>query len=220
MTHKINIAIPKPCNQDWQAMTVADKSRFCDSCQKNVFDFTKSSDREIVIAFNKNNNLCGRFNASQLNRDLIIPKEKKPFWSAIAATVIAFLGLGNQETHAQSEAKKTEQTDKKVLTDEANSNLSNPQDEFYGVVVDEKGAPIPDVNIRLKGSKKFISSNFDGSFKIKACIGDTLIFTHFRSEYKEITLLNSSKNKIFVKMQKAKVVITAGMIIYNTKDED
>jgi hypothetical protein len=163
MTHKINIAIPKPCNQDWQSMTVVDKSRFCDSCQKNVFDFTKASDREIVMAFNKNNNLCGRFNASQLNRDLILPKEKKPFWTAIAATVIAFLGLGNQEANAQKNVK-IEQNQKKIID---NITFLDEKVEVSGSVVDNENNPLSNVSI-LISRIEIGKSDENGKFSILA----------------------------------------------------
>jgi len=74
MNRKISISIPKPCHENWQKMTTLEKGRFCDSCQKQVFDFTKSSDREILRKFNLEENICGRFLKTQLERDIVVPK--------------------------------------------------------------------------------------------------------------------------------------------------
>ncbi len=220
MKYKINISIPKPCNQNWESMTITDKTRFCSSCQKNVFDFSKSSDREIVNAYNKDNNLCGRFNESQLNRDLIITKEKKTFWTAIAAAIIAFLGLGSLDVQAQNEVLKIEQTDEKELTTETDAIISNQESEFSGVIIDEKGMAIPGVSIKIKEKKTNTSSDFYGKFKIKANMGDVLVFTSIGLITKEITLVSSSKNKIFVtlKFDELEIFKVGGIMFANDED--
>ena len=47
-----------------------------------------------------------------------------------------------------------------------------------GVVIDNNGSPIPGVNIQIKGTVKGTSTNFDGSFKIKADANEILVFTY------------------------------------------
>jgi hypothetical protein len=44
--------------------------KFCESCQKEVIDFTTMSDAEIILFFKNNKDKCGSFKASQLNRNL------------------------------------------------------------------------------------------------------------------------------------------------------
>ena len=76
MAEPLQISIPQPCHESWEEMTPTEKGRFCAACQKQVHDFTKSSDREIAQHFKNNKNVCGRFAATQLERDIIIQQQK------------------------------------------------------------------------------------------------------------------------------------------------
>lgn len=83
-------------------MTPVEKGRFCSSCQKVVHDFTKSSDKEITAILNADKTACGSFLNTQLNRKLVIPKEKSTVWMAASAGVVSFLALGTTEAVAQT----------------------------------------------------------------------------------------------------------------------
>ncbi|NJM79378.1 MAG: hypothetical protein HC854_06780 [Flavobacterium sp.] len=74
---KLNISIPKPCHENWDKMLPDEKGKFCQSCAKTVFDFTKNSADEIVSIFEKNKTekICGRFRTAQLeNIKIEIPE--------------------------------------------------------------------------------------------------------------------------------------------------
>ena len=146
---KINISIPKPCHENWEGMTNVEKGKFCNSCQKKVFDFTNASDREIVKAFEQNNQLCGRFLNTQLNRDLIKPKERKSLW--FVATIVSLLGIGTNETTAQ-EPVKTEQTPEHNIVGKI-AYVKPKEIEISGVVLDENKLPLPGANVIVKGKK-------------------------------------------------------------------
>ncbi|MEN2399907.1 carboxypeptidase-like regulatory domain-containing protein [Flavobacterium sp. MC2016-06] len=199
MTSKIKISIPEPCHENWLEMSPSQKGRFCSNCQKNVIDFTKASDREIVLAYNENENLCGRFNNYQLNRDLIITKEKKSLWVIAAASVIAFLGLGNQSAKAQ-EKPKIEQTDNKQSNSDSATKTNSDKEikQYNGVVYDDTKMPFPAVNISIKGTKNITQTNFDGEFSIKAKKGDILIFSSIG--FNDIEIKLKSNSKLIVKM--------------------
>lgn len=81
MAKKIQISVPVPCHENWDAMTPAEKGKFCGSCQKQVVDFSNMSDREIAQFFKKpsTGSVCGRFMNDQLDRDIDIPKKRIPF---------------------------------------------------------------------------------------------------------------------------------------------
>ncbi len=189
MATKINISIPQPCHENWQAMTPSEKGRFCDSCQKNVFDFTTASDRQIIEAFNNNESLCGRFTKSQLNRDLVIPKEKNSIWLATTSVIVSLLGMGGQEVLAQGEIR-IEQTDKKVIPENSTSN-SNQEKEINGIVSDNSG-PLPGVNVVIKGTTIGTQTDFDGKFSINAKENDILVFSFIGMKTNHIKVFNQS----------------------------
>lgn len=191
---KINITIPKPCHEDWYAMTPEDKGRFCSSCEKKVFDFTSSSDREIINAFEKNNNLCGRFLDTQLDRDLVKPKERSTIWITATTTLISLIGIN--EASAQTKPK-IEQTSKK----HHKKKVGKIGDlvPISGEVLSENGIPLADISITIKGDEVAKTST-DGKFTITASIGDQLEFVNVneKSDYFESFLINeAAKNLVF-----------------------
>jgi hypothetical protein len=52
------IHIPKPCHEDWKKMPPTRKGAFCSSCQKEVLDFSNSSNAEINRELGKAKNPC------------------------------------------------------------------------------------------------------------------------------------------------------------------
>jgi hypothetical protein len=81
MAKKLQLSIPIPCHENWNAMNPVEKGRFCDSCQKQVVDFSNMSDRQVAEFFKKptTGSVCGRFMTDQLDRDIDIPKKRIPW---------------------------------------------------------------------------------------------------------------------------------------------
>lgn len=82
------ITVPEPCHEDWNKMhTVDELHRHCDSCAKNVIDFTQMSDTELMLFFRSNQkNICGRFTTHQVKRPmpLVLPSsQKQNGWRAL-----------------------------------------------------------------------------------------------------------------------------------------
>lgn len=173
MKKAIQISIPSPCHENWDAMTTADKGRFCASCQKTVIDFSKASDREIAAAYKKDANACGRFRIDQLNRDLVVPKEKNSLWIAASAAVISFLGLG---THAVSAQTPSEKATTHTVSPDHNQTVPKTSDpkKVKGKVTDEQGLPLEGVKIRNKNTGKIVTTDKNGKYVITASIGDLL----------------------------------------------
>lgn len=43
------IAVPKPCHENWESFTKTSKGGFCASCNKEVIDFTSWSDERLKL---------------------------------------------------------------------------------------------------------------------------------------------------------------------------
>ncbi|MFD2603634.1 carboxypeptidase-like regulatory domain-containing protein [Flavobacterium suzhouense] len=192
MKKPIQISIPTPCHENWDAMTPADNDRFCTSCQKTVFDFTNSSDREIASVLKNTNNACGRFRATQLDRDLVVPKEKSTIWMAASAAVVSFLTIGNHTISAQTpvntEQHVSETDDIKV------GKVAAPQTiTITGVVLDENKKPFGGVNILIEGTTTGVQTDLEGHYTIYSKFGDRLTFSYIG--YNPITI-NVTNSKI------------------------
>ncbi|GMN07689.1 hypothetical protein MTsPCn5_30780 [Croceitalea sp. MTPC5] len=66
----LKISIPKPCSENWNQMTPTQKGAFCQSCSKEVLDFTNTSKTELARKLDTNQNICGRFKPEQLDTPL------------------------------------------------------------------------------------------------------------------------------------------------------
>lgn len=176
MTKKIQISIPEPCNENWLKMTPVEKGRFCDSCQRKVYDFTSATDREIIKAFDENEKLCGRFLSTQLNRDIVLPKEKNKIWLATTSAIISFIGFGTYETFAQGNVK-VEQTEKKLVP------FKEDEVEVSGIVLDDNQIPLSGIHIRYKGNKAAITTDINGKFSIRVINCSRLFFYYESDEF-------------------------------------
>ncbi|SHI86570.1 carboxypeptidase-like regulatory domain-containing protein [Flavobacterium terrae] len=206
---KLQLTIPEPCHEDWNKMTPVQKGRFCSSCEKNVFDFTRSTDLQIIEMYNKNNSICGRFLPSQLDRELFYPKKKKSVW--LAAVFFGMITFFNTKVSAQ-EKPKTEQTETPhIIVGKVAYNLENQDEEIAisGIVSDASG-PLPGVNVIVKGTTNGTQTGFDGLYNIKAKKGDILIFSFMGMKVIERTI--SISRIINVKMEDSPVMLGGAVI--------
>lgn len=65
----MKLQINDPCHEDWNKMKIGLISRHCQSCNKNVMDFTKMNRAEIItyLLSNPNDDVCGRMNRDQFD---------------------------------------------------------------------------------------------------------------------------------------------------------
>lgn len=74
MQQQHKILITKPCTKNWDAMQPTEVGRHCNSCKKDVVDFTLMNDEEVKKYLLKNigKETCGRFYHRQVDRIKIV----------------------------------------------------------------------------------------------------------------------------------------------------
>jgi hypothetical protein len=71
MNPKLQLHIPTPCHENWNAMTPQAQGRFCNACAKVVVDFSMMTDKEVLDYMNTaTSNVCGRMSTEQLAKPL------------------------------------------------------------------------------------------------------------------------------------------------------
>jgi hypothetical protein len=190
MDKDIKISI-QPCHENWSLMSPTKEGRFCNVCKKNVYDFTKKTDKEIADTFSENEKLCGRFKNSQLNRNLVLSPQKKSFWRIAIASIITYLGIGNHSAKAQigipvrmpSEYYKISNWEYYSLENQTlknefpqgisilkisifDSGISLFPNTKSGIVYDKNDLPIPEVYIANKKTATAVRTDSNGNFSI------------------------------------------------------
>lgn len=165
-------------------MSSVEKGRFCQSCQKTVYDFTRASDRQIAQHLQEHPKSCGRFLVTQLDRDLLVPTQKSNWWTAGISGVLSLFVLGSAETSAQTKQQSVHGFRAKYNREPRAGQPVHQKGEMVSVktsvpltiqgTVVEGGLPLPSANVRIKGATKGVETDFDGRFSIVAKAGDTL----------------------------------------------
>ena len=108
MKTQISLAIDKPCSEKFQNFKKTNAGGFCNSCSKEVVDFTKMSSNEIIAYLKKNQSFtCGVFNKTQLSNTLEKETQKNKWqFSALASVGFSILSLFSVDAIL---AQKTEQ---------------------------------------------------------------------------------------------------------------
>lgn len=88
----MNLHIPKPCNEDWSKMQPTENGRFCDACQKQVFDFTNATVDEIKKIYIENNGkICGRMSSKIFIQQYVQKQVKREYFRKLKLFLLAAL---------------------------------------------------------------------------------------------------------------------------------
>lgn len=160
------LKIKEPCNQDWNNMTILDKSKFCDKCQKNVIDFTRYDRRQILNFLNDNEKVCGRLEKTQLKENFLSDNNKNSSIPKLALLISLGSILGFSEpVNAKTKNNKTEIVEinkwKSILPKKESDSIT-----IEGIVFDPDSLELPGVNIFLKNTQIATQTDFDGKFSL------------------------------------------------------
>ncbi|MEM7186932.1 MAG: carboxypeptidase-like regulatory domain-containing protein [Bacteroidota bacterium] len=175
MKKSVTITIPEPCHEDWGNMTPTEQGRFCKSCTKEVIDFTKVSDQEIINKLKSGDNLCGRFTTSQLDREIATKHRSKGNLLPYAASLLLPLGLlGSSESIAQGGPILVENYHQSL---EESSELSKALITVSGTITDAQHIPLVNAEVFVLETGASVRTAPDGSFKLVCVIGSTIYAT-------------------------------------------
>ncbi|MEX0274837.1 MAG: carboxypeptidase-like regulatory domain-containing protein [Flavobacteriaceae bacterium] len=192
MKTALNISVKKPCHENFDTFKSTKKGGFCGNCQKEVIDFSKMSDSQIIDVIRTNNgSLCGRLSVAQLHRP-IQGTSSGLLRRSMGFAAIALLGVvGVPTMQAQGEATVNTRISKEV-----------PQQKYVvrGVVYDELGQPMPGVNVVLKQSNEGVATDLEGKFEFSRPleVGEILVFSYLGFEPKEYKVVQSDTSTIDV----------------------
>lgn len=196
----LQISIPKPCHKDWAKMTPTSKGSFCQSCSKEVIDFTHMNDDAVQNYFldKTTEKTCGHFLKSQIKRIQIelpatIFNYKTCNWKQYMAIILLAFG----SMLFSCDVKTTEPTTGQVLIKVQKDTIA--EKALYEPMMGKIAQPIPLKNEKainnrqemITGDIAFIPS--DSSAKI---IGDSIISqkSDNDSKFPNVTLVKDSLN--------------------------
>lgn len=196
---KVKIAINKPCQENWNAMSPTQKGAFCAVCKKDVIDFTKTPASQFK---NKLKNAsCGRFTAAQLAEEYDFSSSNR-FSKVAAAIGLTTILAGTGAAHAQTQLPKVEQHHSKneALKNVQLTGLHKPQDtlRIKGQVVDENSEPLFGATVLLKGTNRGVTTDFDGFYELLILDPENfpkIVLIISSTGYKQQEIAYSSENK-------------------------
>lgn len=161
MKMSYSIAVPQPCDEDWNEMTPRGCGRFCAACEKTVVDFTSFSDEDFVAYFKKNGiNTCGRFSSHQFALEIpwLDTNQQQPMRNLWSKT-LAYAALSLLPAVLPASASGLHQ---RTVQHAAHPGI------ITGTVLDEQGEAIPGVSVAIKGTTYGTVTDADGHFELQA----------------------------------------------------
>lgn len=195
MKKQFSLSVAHPCTEKWENFNSTATGNFCSSCSKNVVDFTKMAELEIIDFFKDNPvKTCGKFLPGQLKNytELNTPSIKtgtKLFKAAAIALILMF--LAKPGIAKKIPAQTIIETTNSLIIEGVKNDTIIANDSYIvkGVVKDEYDEVLPGVNILLKGNNIGVNADIDGYFEFPQPLqtGDVLIVSFIgfkRLEYK------------------------------------
>ncbi|MCG8748825.1 carboxypeptidase-like regulatory domain-containing protein [Tenacibaculum finnmarkense] len=188
MKNQFSLEINTPCSEKFNEFKSTKLGGFCNSCNKEVIDFTKMTAQEISYYFNNNTskNTCGQFNKKQLTTYNEKPIRRKKY-GFLATLGLAVLSLFSFNTTQAQEGN--------TPIDKNNIDLNNQEKDILvkGVVSDESW-PLPGTSVFLEGTDIGTETDFDGNFTFPKLLkkGDVLIFSFVGMDTKKVIIQNNN----------------------------
>lgn len=184
MKPTLQVHIAQPCHENWEAMLPDEKGRFCQSCNKQVIDFTHMTDQQLLHYFtHAKGPTCGRFAQDQLQRDLTpgTVSRKKSRWLALFMPLLVLFDRADAQNRSSTKGKAavTVAPDKKVKGDTVivvggawpvrrcpPIEIATAQRILQGIVTDTNGEPLPYAAVWIKELAKTVETDTAGRYRV------------------------------------------------------
>lgn len=206
MKNAIQIFVEKPCFEKFEKFNQTSAGGFCDSCQKEVIDFTTMTSKELLNYFsNTKGEICGQFKTSQLitYKPIMNNKTNTNFVSRgiaiMSFSLLSLCAVPNVQAQDVASHDKSAQTEVSLaLQSIVQGEITVEKYTITGTVLDEENLPLAGVNVVLKGSTEGAVTDFDGKFEFPRAleVNDVLVFSYIGYESKEYTITQSSSETI------------------------
>ena len=194
MKDSFTLSVAKPCGEKWERFTPVAGGGFCNACNRNVTDFTRMSDEEVLAFFKAQPaQTCGRFHPDQLRTYATNPRSaprlgRRFRQAGLAGLLLLLVGKpGYAKRITEQPASHFVQPEKNTAREDA----VGPGRMVKGTVRDQDKQPIPGVSVYLKGSTVGTVTDAGGNFTFPQELqsGDVLIFAFIGFESKEYVVV-------------------------------
>lgn len=204
MKKNITLNVSNPCSQNWENFKITTFGGFCTSCNKEVIDFTRMQDDEMINYITQSSpHICGRFYSYQLKafKDSL-QFNLQPGYKLLAAGLLCLLlSFVVKLGIAQSNEGIS------VISSKLNYPVTHSaivQEHIVKGIVksDEDNAPLAGVNIYLKGTSIGTFSDESGRFEFpqKLHTGDILIFSFIGLQTQELVITDAISEFVEIRM--------------------
>lgn len=224
---KIQLSIPEPCHENWDAMTPTQQGRYCNACAKEVIDFTGLSDTEVLNYFlqKKNEKICGMAYTDQLERNIAALPKKKWYWYwTYVITAFLFFAKANRakaQTTGLMAPTVTETVNQKGTKNTSGQKQGQNNDLVQGIVKDENGNPVPYASAKIKGTPVGMSTGENGRFFLTKKGDSTVVEISAVGYITKEVVINDPAEKQIILQKEAKMmgeVVTTSYQRYIKKD--
>jgi hypothetical protein len=216
---RLSLTIPKPCAEKWNNFTPTQTGGFCASCSKNVIDFTKLTDEQILDFFHtRPAHACGRFKPDQLKAySLLVRPTFYPNLKLLRAGVISlFVLFMSKPSHAQNPDIKAKSEDVRYQGYHDEQRISTNQKHIVkGAVKSEDGETLPGVSIYLKNGETGTTTDANGQFQFPAKLkeGDVLYFSFIGYDTQQYTVPKGAQDVIEIEMSLGYVMLMGEVVV-------
>ncbi|TDT46985.1 carboxypeptidase-like protein [Maribacter spongiicola] len=205
MKSTLTIAVNEPCKEKFSNFSKTEKGGFCQSCEKEVIDFTNFSDNELINYLSGGNKkACGMFKASQLKTyetNSLQIMNNSMLHKGIAMMSFSLLALCATEVKGQETASiepPIEVVSTDIMGDISYVEVIQKKYTVTGTIVDEANEPLPGVNVVLKGTTVGTQTDFDGNFEFPQQLAenDILVLSFIGYETKTYQVAASANSNI------------------------